>query len=64
MIDIPASTGFGEPIQKLFKLKDGEKIVAVHSFDPRVVGNVFPDPKSPSTARMCMVLRRRPMAMR
>ena len=47
MIDIPASTGFGEPIQKLFKLKDGEKIVAVHSFDPRVVGNVFPDPKKP-----------------
>ena len=47
MIDIPASTGFGEPVQKLFKLKDGEKIIAVHSFDPRVVGNVFPDPKKP-----------------
>ena len=47
MIDIPASTGFGEPIQKLFKLKDGEKIIAVHSFDPRVVGDVFPDPKKP-----------------
>ena len=47
MIDIPASTGFGEPVQKLFKLKDGEKIIAVHSFDPRVIGNVFPDPKKP-----------------
>ncbi|MEL7497803.1 MAG: DNA topoisomerase (ATP-hydrolyzing) [Planctomycetota bacterium] len=43
MADIPASTGFGEPIQKLFKMKDGEKIVAVLSLDPRVVGNVFPD---------------------
>ena len=27
-IDIPASTGFGEPIQKLFKFKDGERIIA------------------------------------
>ena len=47
MIDIPASTGFGDPIQKLFKLKDGEKIVAVHSFDPRVIGDVREDPKEP-----------------
>ena len=47
MIDIPASTGFGEPIQKLFKLKDGEHIVSVLSLDPRVVGNVFADPKQP-----------------
>ena len=47
MIDIPASTGFGEPIQKLFKLKDGERIVAALSFDPRVIGNVFADAKQP-----------------
>jgi len=37
-IDVPASTGYGEPIQKQFKLKDGEKIVAAISLDPRVVG--------------------------
>ncbi len=37
-IDVPASTGYGEPIQKQFKLKDGEKIVAAMSLDPRVVG--------------------------
>ena len=47
MVDIPASTGFGDPIQKIFKFKDGEKIIAVMSFDPRVVGNVFADPKQP-----------------
>ena len=47
MIDIPASTGFGEPIQKLFKLKDGERIVSALSFDSRVIGNVFADPKEP-----------------
>src|SRR6266508_1878758 len=38
VIDVPASTGYGEPIQKQFKLKDGEKIVAAMSLDPRVVG--------------------------
>ena len=47
MIDIPASTGFGEPIQKLFKLKDGEKIVSVFSFDSRVIGDISEDPKQP-----------------
>ncbi len=28
IVDLPASTGYGEPVQKLFKLKDGERIVA------------------------------------
>jgi DNA gyrase/topoisomerase IV subunit A len=47
MIDTPASTGYGEPIQKLFKLKDGEKIVAAISLDPRVTTGVAEDPKQP-----------------
>ena len=38
LIDIPASTGYGEPIQRFFKLKDGERIVAALSLDPRVTG--------------------------
>ena len=36
--EVPASTGHGEPIQRFFKLKDGEKIVAALSLDPRVSG--------------------------
>ena len=47
MADIPQSTGFGEPIQKLFKLKDGEKIVAAISFDSRFIGQFREDPKQP-----------------
>jgi DNA gyrase subunit A len=35
IIDVPASTGYGEPIQRLFKLKDGEKVVAALSLDDR-----------------------------
>jgi len=38
--DIPASTGYGEPIQRFFKLKDGERIVAALSLDPRVIGTI------------------------
>jgi DNA gyrase subunit A len=40
IIDVPATTGYGEPIQKLFKLKDGERIVTALSLDPRVIGDV------------------------
>ena len=40
--DIPASTGYGEPIQRFFKLKDGERIVASYSLDERVAGNIRP----------------------
>jgi len=36
VIDVPASTGYGEPVQSLFKFKDGEKVVAAASLDPRV----------------------------
>ena len=42
LIDVPASTGYGEPIQKQFKLKDGEKIVAAMSLDLRAIGNIKP----------------------
>ncbi len=52
IIDIPATTGHGEPIQKLFKLKDGEKIVAAISMDDRVLPpkSTAIDPKAPDAA--------------
>jgi DNA gyrase subunit A len=33
--DIPATTGHGQSVSKLFKLKDGERIVALYSYDPK-----------------------------
>ncbi|MBX3126666.1 MAG: DNA topoisomerase 4 subunit A [Polyangiaceae bacterium] len=42
--DVPATTGYGEPIQKLFKLKDGESIVAMASLDSRVIGDIAEKP--------------------
>jgi DNA gyrase subunit A len=41
--DIPASTGYGDPIQKLFKLDDGERIIAALALDPRLLD--VPEPK-------------------
>ena len=40
--DIPATTGYGEPIQQLFKLKDGERVVAALSLDPRATPDITP----------------------
>jgi DNA gyrase subunit A len=40
IIDIPATTGHGEPIQKLFKFKDGERVIAAFSMDPRAIGDI------------------------
>jgi DNA gyrase subunit A len=42
IIDVPASTGYGERIQRFFKLKDGEKVVAALSLDARAIGDVKP----------------------
>jgi DNA gyrase subunit A len=35
--DVPPSTGHGTPVQKLFKFKDGERVVAAVGTDPRVM---------------------------
>ena len=42
IVDVPASTGYGEPVQKMFKFKDGEKVVAALSLDPRVAKKIAP----------------------
>ncbi len=45
MGDIPAArSGYGDPAQKLFKFKDGERIIAGLSLDPRFYA-VPPEPK-------------------
>jgi DNA gyrase subunit A len=44
--DIPASTGHGSPVQKLFKLDDGERIVRMLGFDSRVLDVPEFDPQT------------------
>ncbi|HVR75384.1 MAG TPA: DNA topoisomerase IV subunit A, partial [Planctomycetota bacterium] len=38
--DIPQSRGYGDPIQRFFKFRDGERVVAAVSFDPRVLSGI------------------------
>lgn len=38
--DMPASSGHGEPVQKFFKLDDGERIVAALSLDATQCGDI------------------------
>ena len=40
IVDVPPSTGYGEPIQKLFKFRDGERVVNAFSLDPRVASKI------------------------
>ncbi len=40
LIDVPASTGYGEPVQRLFRFKDNERVVAAFSLDPRAIGDI------------------------
>jgi DNA gyrase subunit A len=37
MVDVPQATGYGNPVQTLFKLADGEKLIRVLCFDPRLL---------------------------
>jgi len=48
--DVPATTGYGEPVQKFFKMEDGERIVGMMSFDPRVL-DVPPPKEDPRDAQ-------------
>ena len=43
----PARSGYGDPAQKLFKFKDGERIVAALSSDPRLYPSP-PDARQPT----------------
>ena len=40
IVDVPATTGHGEPVQRLFKLRDGERIVAAMSLDERAAPGI------------------------
>ena len=40
--EIPSTTGYGDPVQKLFSFDDGEYVVGVVSFDERVLPAAYP----------------------
>ncbi len=46
IVDVQATTGYGNPVQTLFKMQDGERIVKMLSFDPRMLEVPPPEPES------------------
>ncbi|MBU50572.1 MAG: DNA topoisomerase IV subunit A [Deltaproteobacteria bacterium] len=38
--DVVATTGYGNPLQDVFKFEDGERVLASFSLDPRAVGDI------------------------
>lgn len=43
--DIPSTTGYGDPVQKLFSFDDEERVVGVVAFDERALPDPKPDPE-------------------
>ena len=43
--DVPPSSGHGTPVQKLFKFKDGERVIAATTTDPRFMVEFFDQQK-------------------
>lgn len=41
--DIPSTTGYGDPVQKLFSFDDGERVVGVVTFDERALPSGIPE---------------------
>ncbi|MDX1547335.1 MAG: DNA gyrase C-terminal beta-propeller domain-containing protein, partial [Rhodothermales bacterium] len=44
--ELPSTTGYGDPVQKLFSFSDRERVVGVVSFDGRVLPAPQPDPET------------------
>jgi DNA gyrase/topoisomerase IV subunit A len=42
IVDVPASTGYGEPVQKLFKFDDQERVIGVLVMQSRSRGRFGP----------------------
>ena len=62
--DLPATTGYGDPIQKHFKLKDRERLAGALAFDPRLLD--VPEPPDDGTAEppYALAVTRRGLAFR
>ncbi len=62
--DVPPTTGYGDPIQRFFKLADGERIVAMMSFDPRVLDVPAPEEGAEPGPPYAVALTRRGLGFR
>ncbi len=64
LVDIPATTGYGSPVQSFFKMKDGERIVAMFGMDPRFLEVPEPTPDTEPEWPYCVAVLRDGNALR
>ena len=64
LADAPATTGYGDPVQKLFALRDGERIVSLLSLDSRTLDGAVSAPDGGLPERHAIALTRSGYALR
>ena len=62
--DAPATTGYGDPVQKMFALRDGERIVSLLSLDSRCLDGTITAPDGGRPQRHAIALTRTGYALR
>lgn len=62
--DAPATTGYGDPVQKMFALRDGERIVSVLGLDSRTLDGEISAPGGGLPERHAIALTRSGYALR
>ena len=62
--DLTQTTGYGDPIQKFFKLADGEKLAGAMSFDPRLCDVPEPTEDAEPEPPYAIAVTRRGLALR
>ena len=64
LADVPATTGYGDPVQKLFTLRDGERIVNLLGLDPRTLDGAVSAPEGRIPERHAIALTKSGYALR
>ena len=62
--EAPATSGYGDPVQKLFALRDGERIVSLFSLDERSGGGGIASPEGGVAPLHAICVTRRGYALR
>ena len=64
LADAPATTGYGDPVQKLFTLRDGERVVSLLGLDSRTLDGEVSAPEGRLPERHAIALTRSGYALR
>jgi DNA gyrase subunit A len=64
MVDVPQVTGYGNPVQTLFKLDDGEKLIRALCFDARLLDVPEPSEDAEPEPPLALAVTRQGQALR